>query len=47
MRLVEHQFPCAKHCALHLIPFVYTYFKAQNQQELMEILNKVANDPMP
>lgn len=46
-RLMSSQCNTTKYAAIHLIPFVYTYFQSQNQQELMEIFNKVAADPMP
>lgn len=37
----------SKFTAVHLVPVVYTSFSAQNQQELIEILGKVASDSVP
>lgn len=46
-RLMKGESNTTKYAAIHLIPFVYTYFTSANQQELMEMFNKVAADPMP
>ena len=36
-----------KYTTVHLIPFVYSYFSAAHQQELMDIYVQISNDPAP
>jgi len=46
-RMTNSENHVSKYTAIHLIPTVYTYFVPQNQQELMELFNKISTDPIP
>ena len=46
-RLMNHEFHCSKYTVVHLVPFIYGHFSSYSQNDLMNIYNQLACDPMP